>query len=163
MGDSSSKSVTGVNGSFLFGAFMLMVLFMIFVYFQIETRLVRNTEHSFLGGFWTREDGDTGITMYFSGDADKTGKFILSTVDGVDSEFEFSYSLKPKGRSGDYSISIDPIDNYSKYASLLKDDTDGLELHVDAGKLILYNKDETIAELLKDNKMMDMMLNCSID
>ncbi len=135
---------------------ILCVLYIIYI--QNSGPISR--DHSFLGGFWTSDHDDTSITIYFSGDSDQSGRFILSDADGVGQEFEFEYKMRKQREPGQYSIEFKPIDNYSKFATMLRDDATQLEMHVDEGKIILFNDKESVAELIKDNKMMDMMLKC---
>ncbi len=111
----------------------------------------------FVDGFWSYDKDDINIILYFD-NAQHTGTMMVSKKGLVKSEFPFDYTLIHK-RGNKYSINITVSDNYSKYAKLLSNDTDYMDIYINEGKLILYNDNETILTLLKDNQMNDLMLD----
>ena len=132
----------------------LLILLCIFMIYMVHEYHIRKSL-LFLNGFWIYEKDNINITLYFDHD-NANGKMLVSKKGLVKSDFDFTYKLNRKSDTK-YFIDFSVENNYSKYAKLLSNETKYLDLYINEGKVILYNDDDTILTLIKDNQMNDMM------
>ena len=134
--------------------FVCILVCLCIMYYYNEQNLYRN----FLNGFWnnTNELEDIETILYLDNETN-VGKLMVSKKGKLLSNIDLTYSLDAlssnNNASKTYQVSFDTGDNIGKYSKLLTDGNICIDVYLNEGTLVIYNKDnnDTIMSLFKDN------------
>jgi hypothetical protein len=133
---------------------LLGLLYITTIYYYNEQRLYKN----FLNGFWNNSDEDADIeTILYLDNETNSGKLMVSKQGKLLSNIDLTYSLNDCSSNNNanktYKVDFDTGDNIGKYSKLLTDGDICLDVYLNEGTLVIYNKanNDTIMSLFKDN------------